>query len=185
MRLIALLLVFISVNANAVSFAFNASKDIYAIGSLPISGAYYDISFDGAFGTTDVTQLGLDPLASAHQIANYFNYLGDHSDPRLRFAFPTVANKSTRIIQVIDSDASVYTSFYGAGWVCCVTHFDFDADLLVYFRTAIPNSIENTPFPPSPVPIPEPEIYAMFVSGLFVTFAAARRKRIIPAAGAK
>lgn len=173
MRKIAILLasVVLSAQADAYTANYNQHALITAIGGLEIGGVLVDVSFDGAFGSTDVASVGLDPLSAALSLQAVAN--DRYLDPRnyRGFLFPWFNTESQRLFQV-EAASGAYTAVYGAGWVCCITSVATNAGDLASFRLSIPGSVIDSPISP----VPEVPTWAALAVGLVGIGAAVRRR---------
>ena len=168
---------------SALTIMTNDQKAIVAMGSLPIEGNLYDVSFDGSFGTKIFFGNELVALSACRAIAGELNYLGDHRSENnyyFPWMFPTLANESgygysgtgtyyeVTYQTLPESDPNnpnqrnFFYSTYGAGWIYPSTSNSSIGENPNYveatFRIAIPGSIPNT--------IPEPSIALFSILGL-------------------
>jgi hypothetical protein len=161
-------------HAKAVTIQTNDHKTIIAIGSLPINGALYDVSFDQSFGST-MFRGDASFFQAGYAITTLQNQLELH--PYFPTRFPSFYGGVNIVFGIVDDGepdfnlfTRVYQSDYGAGFTSYV--FDFPGVQEFYepfFRIAIPNSIPNT--------IPEPTSSLLFALGMIGTLVHRRRNR--------
>jgi hypothetical protein len=157
---------FLTSTTQGATVMTNEQQAIVAIGSLPIGGILYDISFDGSFGTFMFLGNQTGASAARASITQLLNSYGPYE--YFPWQFPTLANQSgggingtgtyfeiTYAIYALDDPEfpgrrDSYAAKYGAGWGAA-SGFSYPSYVEATFREAIPGSISGS----VPYPIPE------------------------------
>lgn len=152
---------------------FDWNEDVSTIYSLDIQGKLFDVSFDQAFGTSDIKSLGLDdPIEALFTILEFTNNTwiyetGIPYNVSFKFPFATFSNGlGGRIIYVQKDEETSYRGEYAAGWIWSEVA-SIEPQGLVYFRHAVPNAFLTS--------VPEPSSNSFLFVGIVIMLIGLRR----------
>lgn len=178
------LLIVLSINfADATDYVgvqLTPEGDTPAIAGLVVSGQRFDVSFDGSFGVTDVSLLGIDPQEAFFSLLDAMQ-VGSFGYTRGALLTPTngPTGKNGQRVQVQYDLNQAYTGEYNAGWTNEGLQ-GIDPLYLAYFRVYIPNALKNLydfgaidPVVPN---VPEPGEYVLLLIGVGIISIATKRK---------